>query len=105
MSVITVSQESFEDEVLRSEVPALVDFWAPWCGPCKALAPIVDEIAAEVSDIKVCKLNVDENEALAKEHKVISIPTIALFKNGKLAKRSVGLVPKNKLLELIENAN
>jgi thioredoxin 1 len=100
-----VSQESFEDEVLRSEVPALVDFWAPWCGPCKALAPIVDEIAAEVSDIKVCKLNVDENEALAKEHKVISIPTIALFKNGKLAKRSVGLVPKNKLLELIENAN
>jgi len=101
MSVITVTNDTFEAEVLRAEVPVLVDFWAPWCSPCKAVAPLIDEIAAEVSDIKVCKVDVDENQALAKQYHIVSIPYIALFKGGELVRHVNGAVPKAKLLELL----
>ena len=85
MSVINLNEANFETEVLKSDKPVLVDFFAVWCGPCKMISPIIDEIAEERQDIKVCKVNVDEAPALAERFSVSSIPTIAVFKNGKLA--------------------
>ncbi len=92
--ITTVTNENFETEVLASEKPVLVDFWAEWCGPCKMLSPVVDEIAEENSDVKVCKVNVDEAGDIAMRFGIMSIPTLLLFKDGKLADQSVGLVPK-----------
>lgn len=101
MSVIQVTKETFEKEVLESDKPVLLDFWAGWCGPCKALAPILDEIAAERSDVKVCKVNIDEEQELASEYKIFSIPTLYVFKKGKIVEQTVGVLPKAKLLELL----
>ncbi|HET6488366.1 MAG TPA: thioredoxin [Syntrophales bacterium] len=104
-SVIHVSEGTFDAEVLKSDKPALVDFWAPWCGPCRAIAPVLDEIASEYKDkIKVTKVNVDENRALAGNHGVMSIPTMILFKNGKVMDKLIGLVPKERLKELLDKA-
>lgn len=98
---ITLTKENFEQEVLKSELPVLVDFWAPWCGPCRMLAPTVEEIAKEYDGkIKVGKVNVDDESELAKQFGIMSIPTVILFKNGQEAKKSIGLVEKEELVEM-----
>ena len=101
-NVITVTSENFESEVLNSEKPVLVDFWASWCGPCRMLSPIVDEIAEEVQTIKIGKVNVDEQQDLAGKFGVMSIPTLILFKNGQAVNTSVGAKSKAALLDFIK---
>ncbi|MGE5789730.1 MAG: thioredoxin [Syntrophaceae bacterium] len=104
-SVIHVNEGTFDTEILKSDTPALVDFWAPWCGPCRAIAPVLDEIAEEYKGkVKVAKINVDENRKLAGNHGVMSIPTMILFKNGKALDKLIGLVPKERLKELMDKA-
>src|ERR671926_1476966 len=92
-----VTDTSFQAEVLESEGPVLVDFWAPWCGPCRVVGPVLEEIAAERSDLKIVKLNVDENQQTAARYEVLSIPTMILFKNGSVAKKVIGAYPKRRL--------
>lgn len=101
MSVQTITNENFDDVVLKSGKPVLVDFWAEWCGPCRMVSPIVDEIAEERSDIVVGKVNVDEQGELAMRFGVMSIPTLLVFKEGKLAQKAVGARPKEELLALL----
>lgn len=101
MAVITITKENFEAEVLKSAQPVLLDFWATWCGPCRMLSPIVDEVAEERTDVKVGKVNVDEQPDLAAEFGVMSIPTLLLFENGKLVHQAVGARPKSGVLELL----
>lgn len=103
MSIFTVTEQNFKEEVLQSEKPVLVDFWATWCGPCKMLSPVVNEIAEEVDTIKVGKINVDEQPALARQFGIMSIPTLILFKNGEVAAQSVGVKPKAALLEMVKD--
>jgi thioredoxin 1 len=104
MSVITITKDNFETEVLKSEKPVLVDFWASWCGPCKMLSPIVDQLAEENSQIKVGKINVDDEQELATQFQVMSIPTLYLFKDGKVVSSSVGVKPKQALEAMIAEA-
>ena len=100
-----VSDDNFQAEVLENEQPVLVDFWAPWCGPCRVVAPVLEEIATEQADkLRVVKLNVDENQRTAAQFGVMSIPTMILFKNGAPAKTSVGAYPKRKLEAELEPA-
>lgn len=101
MAVINITSANFESEVLHSDKPVLLDFWATWCGPCRMLSPIVDEIAAERTDIKVGKINVDEQPELASQFGVMSIPTLMVFRNGAAAGTSVGVVPKAKILSML----
>lgn len=96
-----ITMETFEQEVLQSSKPVVVDFWAAWCGPCRMIAPVLEEIAAERSDIKLCKVNVDEQQELAIRYGIMSIPTLLIFKNGELTQKSVGVVPKEKILSLL----
>ena len=97
------TDNNFEDEVLKSDKPVLIDFWAPWCGPCKAVGPIVEELAGQLKDsVKVMKLNVDENQKTAINYGVRSIPTIILFKGGKVLDTIIGLVPKEKLEDFVK---
>ena len=100
MAVIEITKENFETEVLRSAQPVLLDFWAAWCGPCRMLSPIVDEVAEERSDVKVGKVNVDEQPELAERFGVMSIPTLLVFEQGKLVRQAVGARPKAGVLEL-----
>ena len=102
MSVIDVKTADFEAEVLKSDKTVLVDFWAVWCGPCRMLSPVVDQVAEENPDIKVCKVNVDEEQQLAIKYGVISIPTLLVFKGGELVNQSVGVIPKEEVLNLIK---
>ena len=102
MSAIRITSENFAEEVLNSEKPVLVDFWATWCGPCRMLGPVIEEIADERTDVKVCKINVDEEKKLAMKYRVMSIPTVLVFKNGQVVKQSVGAVPKEDILELLK---
>lgn len=101
MAEVTITSQNFEEEVLKSNKPVLVDFWASWCGPCKMLAPVIAEIAEENSDIKVGKINVDEEPELAEKFGVMSIPTIAVFKNGEITRGTVGYQPKDAILKLL----
>src|SRR5438132_8442889 len=94
-----VTEESFDNQVLESEQPVLVDFWAEWCGPCHAIAPVLDQIAEERSDLRVVKLNIDEEPAIAQRYGVMSIPTLILFKDGEPAAAAVGAMPKSMLEE------
>lgn len=101
MAAIHLTKENFETEVLKSDVPVLVDFWASWCGPCQMVAPIIEEIAGEISGAKVGKVDVDEQPELAREYKVMSIPTLMVFKDGQVVKREMGARPKDAILELL----
>ena len=101
MSVINLTTENFEEEVLNAKEPVLVDFWATWCGPCQTMGPVVDELAQEFTDVKVGKVNVDEQMALDREYKVMSIPTFLVFKDGKVAERTLGVQEKSELEQLI----
>ena len=103
MAEIKIANANFEEEVLKSELPVLVDFWAAWCGPCRMLAPAVAQIAAECEGkVKVGKVNVDEEPELAQRFGIMSIPTVLVFKDGKKTEQSIGLVPKEKLLALLK---
>ena len=101
MSVVHITKANFEELVLKNAKPVLLDFWATWCGPCRMVAPIVEEIAAERDDILVGKINVDEEMELAIQFGIISIPTLVVMKNGEIANKAVGYMPKEKILELL----
>lgn len=101
MAAIVITKENFDSEVLKAEGTVLVDFWATWCGPCRMLSPIVDEVASERPDIKVGKINVDEQPELAQQFGIMSIPTLLVFKNGEKVQESVGLIPKEKVEALL----
>ena len=92
-----VSDSNFQAEVIESDGPVLVDFWAPWCGPCRVVAPVLEEIAAERADLRIVKLNIDENQQTAANFQVLSIPTLILFKGGQVAKKVIGAYPKKRL--------
>ena len=102
MAELKITSENFESEVLNSTVPVIVDFWAPWCGPCRMLGPVIEQIANERSDIKVGKVNVDEEGDLASQFSISSIPTIILFKEGKAVKQLMGVRPKAQILAMLD---
>jgi thioredoxin 1 len=97
-----VTDSNFQAEVIESETATLVDFWAPWCGPCRVVGPVLEEIAAERDDLRIVKLNVDDNQQTAAQYQVLSIPTMILFKNGQEAKKIIGAFPKKKIIEQLE---
>lgn len=101
MAAIHVTKDNFKQEVLEADIPVLVDFWAEWCGPCQMVLPIVEELAGEVKDAKICKVNVDEQMELAKEFRVMSIPTLMVFKDGQKVKSEVGAKSKEELKAML----
>ena len=103
MSIITITKENFNQEVLQSEKPILVDFWASWCDPCRMLSPVVDRVADSQSEVKVGKINVDEQPDLAQQFRVMTIPTLILFKNGQPVKQSVGVQAEAAIMNMIKN--
>ena len=102
MEVKNINEQEFENEVLKSDIPVLVDFWAQWCGPCKMLGPIVEQVAQKTQGVKVVKLNVDDAISTAQKYGVVSIPTLIVFNGGKEVKRSVGLISEQQVSELIK---
>lgn len=102
MAVITITTENFEKEITHSDKPVIVDFWAEWCGPCRQLSPAVEALSEEVTDVKLCKINIDEQPELASRFRIMSIPTLAAFKNGELCNTSVGVIPKGAIMDLLK---
>ena len=102
MAALKITKDNFQAEVLDAKGTVLVDFWASWCGPCKMIGPIIDQIADERSDIKVCKVNVDDEQELAVQFKVMSIPTLLVFKDGKVVNQSLGAKPKAAILAMLD---
>jgi thioredoxin 1 len=102
MSIVTITKDNFDSEVINSEKPVLLDFWASWCGPCKMVSPIVDEIASENASIKVGKINIDEEMELAQNYKIMSIPTLMVIKDGKVHNSTVGVQSKQNILGLLD---
>ena len=102
MSLINLTNENFDVEAVKSDKPVLIDFWAPWCAPCRALGPTIEELARECTDYKICKVNVDEQPELARRYQVSSIPTLLLFRSGKPVAKSVGYCEKERLIALLD---
>lgn len=102
MAVVVLTQENFGNEVLESTKPVLIDFWASWCGPCRMLSPVVDEIAEETQEFKVCKVNVDDQMALAERYNIMSIPTLLVVKGGQEVNRSLGVISKEEIYQLMK---
>ena len=101
MKVLHINKDNFHKEVLNSDKPVLLDFFASWCGPCRMVAPILDEIAAEREDIKVCKVDIDEQPELASRYRVMSVPTLMVMKNGQIMEQSIGAKPKHQILAMV----
>ena len=101
MSALYLNNDSFQQEVLQSDKPVLLDFFASWCGPCRQVSPIIDQLAAEHPELKVAKIDIDQNRELAKQHKVFSIPTLVVYKNGEITARATGVRSQSEILELI----
>ena len=102
MAALHITNKNFKEEVLNSDKPVLIDFWASWCGPCRMVGPIIDEIAKENPDIKVCKVNVDDEPELASEFHIMSIPTLVVMKDGQVIRQSMGAKPKSQILDLLK---
>ncbi len=101
MAALHLTKDNFEKEVLQAAEPVLVDFWATWCGPCQMVGPIIEEVASEVTNAKVCKIDVDEQPELARQYRVMSIPTLMVFKDGQAVKREVGAKSKSEILDML----
>ena len=97
-----ITTNEFEQEVIQSEIPVLVDFWAPWCGPCRMLLPTIEELAGELEDVKVCKVNIDEEGDLAQQYRIMTIPSLLVFKKGEVVSKSIGAKPKKEILEMLK---
>ena len=101
MPALFINNDNFQKEVMESEKPVLLDFWASWCGPCKSLSPIIDEIADENPNVKICKINIDEERELAEQFNIMSVPTLLVIKDGKVVSQTVGLKPKNQIISML----
>lgn len=102
MAALKITKENFEQEVMQSDIPVLIDFWAPWCGPCQMFSPVIEEIADEVSTTKICKINIDEDSELASKFQVMSIPTLVFLKEGKVVSTTLGVQSKISVLQMIK---
>ncbi|MGM9600204.1 MAG: thioredoxin [Faecousia sp.] len=101
MEILHITKENFQKEVMESDKPVLLDFWATWCGPCRMIAPVLEEVAEEREDVKVCKIDVDQEPELARQFQIMSIPTLIVMENGRITNKALGAMPKNSVLALL----